>query len=300
MMNKATFKDVIIEEIRRAVPSSYDVSTREVVKSNDAVYTGITITPPNSNVGATVYVEHMYEDYKSGIAPEVIAEKTVSIVMDEGQISVPDFDKAFILDNVYYRMANAEANQRRFESVPVINPAGAEDIALYPAIDVTVAGRAGVIVIQNSHLEGADISLDELHTAAQRNTESRVQITKLSEVLAGITGMPEEAFDSPLYVTTDKKTGIGTGDVSLFGAPSILADLPTMYILPSSVHELLLIPESQVESPEHLANLVAEVNVYVVEREDVLSGNIYKVEDGKIQTALVGLEVEASNEYENE
>ena len=62
------------------------------------------------------------------------------------------------------------------------------------------------------------------------------------------------------------------------------------YILPSSVHELLLIPASSVEDEDYLRSMVKDVNMNVMEAEDILSYNIYKVDEGKFQTLSLGME----------
>ena len=47
------------------------------------------------------------------------------------------------------------------------------------------------------------------------------------------------------------------------------------YVLPSSIHEMIIIPESEAPGKSELANMVAEINATQVEEEDVLSDNAY-------------------------
>ena len=47
------------------------------------------------------------------------------------------------------------------------------------------------------------------------------------------------------------------------------------YILPSSIHEVLLIPASDNSSPEELNAMVREVNASQLTREEVLSDHVY-------------------------
>ena len=57
-----------------------------------------------------------------------------------------------------------------------------------------------------------------------------------------------------------------------------------VYILPSSVHEVLIIPKENAPSPKELGEMVREVNRAEVAREEVLSDRIYEYdkEHGKI------------------
>ena len=47
------------------------------------------------------------------------------------------------------------------------------------------------------------------------------------------------------------------------------------YILPSSIHEVIIIPESQAPNKDTLNEMVQEVNETQVEPEDVLSDHVY-------------------------
>jgi len=47
------------------------------------------------------------------------------------------------------------------------------------------------------------------------------------------------------------------------------------YIIPSSIHETIVIPESESPCRQHLLEMVKEINETQVEIEDVLSDNVY-------------------------
>lgn len=49
----------------------------------------------------------------------------------------------------------------------------------------------------------------------------------------------------------------------------------SLYILPSSVHEVILLPDNGEESPEELRRMIREVNREHVAPEEVLSDNLY-------------------------
>lgn len=92
-----------------------------------------------------------------------------------------------------------------------------------------------------------------------------------------------------LMVATSKET-------MSFGASILVDGLETirkqaeekqvdLYILPSSVHEVLLIPAYEYKAKE-LADLVREVNA-TLRKEEVLSGHVYvyRLDSGKIELA---------------
>ena len=49
-----------------------------------------------------------------------------------------------------------------------------------------------------------------------------------------------------------------------------------LFILPSSVHELILVPECDVRDPDYLTDMIAEVNDTQVSREEILSYSLYR------------------------
>ena len=49
-----------------------------------------------------------------------------------------------------------------------------------------------------------------------------------------------------------------------------------IYILPSSVHELIILPSSEVDDIEFLKTMVCEINDSVVADDEILSYNVYQ------------------------
>ncbi|MBQ9872747.1 MAG: hypothetical protein IJM27_12575 [Eubacterium sp.] len=287
MLSREEFADAIMDELRYRLPSEYTISRQTVLKDNDRPYTALTVTEEGSEVGMVLYAENLYGDYERGMPLEEVAENAVHNLEqnapDRG--SLPSLDRAYILDHVYYRMANAGMNQKRFEDVPFRTAPGAEDIALYPCVDVEVGGHHGRILVKNGQIESLGITKDELHEAAEINTERRVEIVPLSQVLQELMpGMPMEEMDNPLYVTRDREAH-GCSGASLFGAPKVLSQMEDdFYIIPSSVHEVLLLPKELETDTDHLHMMVHEVNRDVLQPEDFLSDHVYETKAGAIST----------------
>ena len=316
MMNLETFRDVLLDEISHKLPPGYTLNVSKVVKESDIEKTGISIAKEGSALANLVYAEDLFGFYEKGVTTEEIAD-TIMVAVNEDrfdQAEVPDFSRQYLLDNVYFRMANAEKNQRRFADVPTKRPPGADDILLYPCIDVYVAGKTGVTTIHNDNLEQSGISVEELHAAAESNTEKRLEIIPLAEKLAQ--ALPEgtmEFFESPFHVTNDKVEHArgGMSGASVFGAPKLLATLKEpYYIVPSSVHECLFLPVSFDPTPDRLISLMDEVNSgeaidpitgeRVLKEEDVLSDRLYVVDKGVVRTvnAEAGAEAKKTMELE--
>lgn len=288
MLNREDFTEAIIGELRGLLAGDYNITHHQVMKENDTPYTAINLTKEGSDVGVVLYAERLYSQYENGNTIEEIADNVADHVKNNSveKEMIPTFDREFILDNVYFRMANAALNQRRFEQIPIRVAPGTEDIALYPCVDVSIGSSHGITMISETAIEGLGISVEELHAAAQANTEKRVEIVPLSEVLAEIVpGAPAESFESPFYVTRDRESKNGVGNASIFGAPEALKQMEgDYYIIPSSVHEVLLLPKSFEADADRLHEIVHEVNRDVLEPEDFLSDHVYETKAGAVST----------------
>jgi len=92
-----------------------------------------------------------------------------------------------------------------------------------------------------------------------------------------------------VYVLSNEQ---GINGASLMLYKSILEDIAgkiggNYYVLPSSVHELLFIPESADVCPKFLKETVREVNESAVSDEDFLSDEIYYFEKEKSSLLMV-------------
>ena len=56
-----------------------------------------------------------------------------------------------------------------------------------------------------------------------------------------------------------------------------------MYILPSSIHEVIMIPADRIDDPQKLSSMVHEANTTVVSTGDVLSDSVYYYDRKKDQ-----------------
>ena len=81
----------------------------------------------------------------------------------------------------------------------------------------------------------------------------------------------------PVYVLSNKNRLFGASCILY---PELIQDFAQavgsdLYIIPSSVHEVLLLPTHGTEESEDIKRMVQEVNDTQVETEDVLSYSVY-------------------------
>ena len=146
------------------------------------------------------------------------------------------------------------------------------------------------ILIHNVHLKLWDISVEKLYQAAKENTQQlqKYEIKSMSEVLCEITRAEnpeefaeyrEEAFSDnvPMYVLSNKRRVEGAACMLY---PNLVRDFAeavgsSFYIIPSSVHELLLLPTAHLEESGEIKNMIKEINDTQVSAEEILSYSLY-------------------------
>lgn len=98
--------------------------------------------------------------------------------------------------------------------------------------------------------------------------------------MADMLGIPCFKDEIPMYVLTNTAMNFGAG---LILNKSILRHIldtlnEDIYILPSSVHELIVIPSSMADDAQFLTDMVYSINQSQVEPKDRLSNDVYRVD----------------------
>ena len=294
-----TYEDFIAKVIEE-ITSHYEgngilveVKLSKVQKVNGISLDGISIMEKDksTNICPTIYLNGYFSDYERGRTLESIVD-TIIEVNEEHQVSesfdIKDFlDFNIVKENVLCKVINTEWNKELLEDVP--------HVELLDMSIIFVVGLEkmpdGYITIRNEHLKMWGISLDELKEVAMQNIKKeQYHITDMLSVLMGfgkdldVDGCLLEDFeaanaDSMMYVLTNEKKMYGA---TILARPEFLEKMATIvggdiFILPSSVHELIALPawDTSDERIQELRNMIEEVNSTQVSREERLSNNLY-------------------------
>lgn len=305
--------DVFAATVKEAVEASlgegFAVSIQEVLKNNDTHLTGLTIRTEESNVAPTIYLEGMFERYKVGDAAIPVIVSEIIAVYESHKVAMP-FDASIVTDfsackdKVCYKLVNADRNKELLSDAPHIIVC--DDLAVIFYILVSNDGEGtATITVRSSIFDLWGVSEDELFKIALVNTQRlfRGSVMSMASVMMELLSnrMDEENtkefYDMivsdddmvPMYVCTNTQKINGAGvllykDLLKEFAERVGTDF---YILPSSIHETLLVPLSDQMEVEYLRSMVREVNATQVAPEEVLSDNvyIYRREDDKIALA---------------
>ena len=280
-------REQIINEIKaqleERVAGAKEVNFTVEKKNNGVELQAVTLKPIGNGmtICPTIYIDGMIE----AIADD---DKTVEEAVEE-IIRIDDkhkdssfgsffdnLDKDKILENTTPQLVNREKNKKMLESVPykeVCNLA-----VVYRCVIETGEEGIGSFVIGNDFMQKYGITVEELDEAANKNEEYIIKT--VTEAMEEILGTPTEEMpekDNDLWVLTNKRcvngaTVMAREDV-LKGLAEKLND--DLYILPSSIHEVLAIKAS-FGKLEELRDMVREVNDTQVSEEERLSYEVYR------------------------
>lgn len=294
--NMKDFADTVKAAIDVSLGAGHEVEVREVLKNNGTRLTGLTIkNEEKSNVAPTIYLEGFYDKYQNGVSASSIVEEIMRIY-DTHKVDcrfdasmVTEYDRA--KEKICYKLVNAERNKALLEDAPHIIVC--DDLAVLFYILVSNDGEGtATITVRNNMSDLWGVSADELFELALANTQRlfRGTVMSMASVMMELLSdrLDEEGCkefydmvvsenDVPMYVCTNTSKINGAG-VILY--ENLLKDFAQkvgtdFYILPSSVHETLLIPVSDQFDVETLRAMVCEVNMTQVAPEEQLSDQVY-------------------------
>lgn len=285
------FKNEVVGKIREFLPESFasaEVSLQVVRKNNDLQLTGLTIRSTESNICPTIYLEKFYDEYVEGADMSEILERIAEVRMDH-EVS-ESFDVAQITDfeqikgKLVPRLINAEMNSELLEARP--HKLVADLAVTYCALlDQSFDGTASVAVT-NELMKMWNTSVEELHEIAVANLSELLPSTfkGMTEVMSEMMGMSAEDMEMMGMSTDEEQMYVLSNSIKVNGASALLdakmmeeiiEKVGDFLIIPSSVHETLVVPLRSSMDVESLEAMVREVNSTQLQPDEILSNRVY-------------------------
>ncbi len=296
MMDYEEFKQHVADQIKDFLPGEFadaDVSIQNVTKNNDTMLSGLLIRTEEHNIAPNIYLEHFYEQYQDGkdifdIMEDIAKTYKYSAPPQDIDVSIiTDIDK--VKDHIICKLINAEMNTGYLSDKPYTLM---EDLAVVYAIDLGKKdGGHMTSPITNKLMEQYGLTTEELHDIALHNlSESKIEFRTMRDVLIdmmfpdGVKENDPMSFMLPPEEENPSMYVLSNGD-KLNGASALL-DSKTMediseklggdfIILPSSIHECIVLPVNKDFDQHTLENMVQDVNSSQVAPEERLSDHVY-------------------------
>lgn len=292
-MDYENFKEQFVEDVRDRLyeqGAEVDLSIHTVNKLNES-YEAITVTPEGSNIGVNIGIDKFYDAVESGKSYDEVVDKAVEVI-NNGINQRPEFDIASLSDysqmkeKLAMEVVSTETNKEMLETVPHQN---IEDMAVVYRFVLSSDddGRASILVT-NQLLDSMGVTPEQLHADAMENAPQikPVEIKGMSEVMAEMMGIeqaelmgifPVAPEDEQMYVATvpDKVHGAGVLAYQDFMDKAAEKAEGDFFILPSSIHEILIVPDNGKINLKDLEAMVKEVNATQVSPADKLTDSVY-------------------------
>lgn len=283
-MNYQSFISSVKERIETLLESHVSVNIHTTLKNNNKERIGITISNQDTNIFPTIYLEEYYTQYLAGRSISDIADNIVNIYHEVKFETSWDIDQIQIFDQakskIAYKLIHFEKNRTLLNDIPFI-PFHDLAIVFYLLIQNTERGSASILVT-NTLLHSWDICLSELYQIASLNTPRLLSAELLPmyamiQELSGDYSESEDNKESYMYVLTNTQRYFGAACI-LYSR--VLEDISNQldedfYILPSSIHETIILPVSKSSRRDVLDEMIAEINRTQVADEEVLSDHAY-------------------------
>lgn len=200
-----------------------------------------------------------------------------------------------VKNNIVYKLIHAERNRELLEDIPYI-----EFLDLSVVFQCLLSRNEShleTLLIHKVHTKLWDVTVADLYKAAKENTGRLLpyEIRDMEDVIDEILEaegteefkyedcMVEPKSNKLMYVLSNQKRIEGAVCIMYPGLLRDFADKigSSFYIIPASIHEVLLLPAENPEDREELKAMVKEVNDTQMEAEEILSYSMYWFDKSK-------------------
>lgn len=275
------FVQAVETKVKEVVRDKIEVCAHTAEKNNGVTRKGIMLTERGINISPTIYLEEYYRQFQSGNSLDYIAADILRLYHEVrfrkswDAEKMTDYEK--VEDRIIYRLVNRDANEKLLENVPHI-PYLDLAIVFCVLLEITRHGTA-TMAVNGEHVRMWGVSGEDLYKKASENTCRLLpdDFSTMSKVIEELSDTPQEDGEEYMYVLSNRIRSYGSAailyDRRLEGIGMYLKS--NYYVLPSSIHEVIIIPEKAAPGKEPLSQMVGEINRTQVAEEEVLSDHAY-------------------------
>ena len=265
------------------------IQSHDISKGNDVHPHGISFRAEESNKAPIVYIDRYYEQYLDGSSISDLARQLADEFEQTPKIeNPPDIDMSWdsVKDRLGLRLYETKRNSGYLKD-KVTFDAGC-GLSLVPVVVINDDNRRFECTVTTEIAEAFGLNDDDLMEYAFISAPliDEPVLEDLEETLTSFLAIPEnyllrtEPIDEPvpMYLLTNKSGLNGAAALFYPGIRQKIGHLlgKDYYVLPSSLQELIIVPERDGISAPDLKAMVTTANRSVVMPENVLSDNVFK------------------------
>lgn len=280
-MNYNQFVQTVYLKVKEAVSQDTKVAIHAAKKNNSVCRTGLMITKQGINVSPTIYLEEYFQQYEHGMDVETVVREVIELY-EKIRFQKPWKEQKLsgyedVKDKIVYRLISRTSNQELLKNVPYV-PYLDLAVVFYVLLEATKYGTV-TMLIKKEHMEKWEVTQEDLYLMAGKNTPCLLpyEFQTMGEVLDEMNVITLAEPEDMLYVLSNRIRSFGAAAILYPGRLDQIGRFlgENYYVLPSSVHEMIMIPESRAADRAYLKEMVTEINRTQVEAEEVLSNHVY-------------------------
>ncbi len=314
-MNINEFRELLETELNGRLKENERLHFSNVRKNNGLILTGVSVFNGSKKITPTVYIEEYFRHYNDGMGIGEIADQILKLCRKRGigvRFDVDgfiDFEKA--KDRIVFKLINTEKNEELLREIPAI-PFLDLSMVFYYLLGEKKSCRASIL-IRNEHAKNWGVTTAQLYEAAKKNLPMLLPVETidmksmmqdllkeqlkdigrssedLEEIMESVHLTDDDKDRISMYVMTNKDKYYGAAGIACAEAIRQAADQlgGDLYVLPSSVHEVILLPVSEDIDPKTLGEMVKDVNQTQLSPDEVLSDSVYRYSREKMDFEIV-------------
>ena len=293
MDKKELIANRIMCSVQEKLGDEYEVKLHYVTKTNKTqAQTELIIKKGETNISPAIYIDEEIQKYLLNLCSlETITDEIIKEYLQCDSIGDYDLspfkDFGWVKGRLVCQLVNTSLNENLLRDIPSI-PFMDLSIVFRVLLDpLPIDGRPSILVT-NTHMKLWKTDKETIYAIAKENTPKLlpVMITELDKLIKQMLqerNVSTEVIDSMgfpkvrMYVLTNQDIWFGSYCINYDGILSSLAEKENanLYILPSSLHEVIVVPDSNGANTEQLKEMVSQVNTTSLPEEELLSYSVY-------------------------
>ncbi len=294
-------EQILCEKVISKLGEEFNVELNHVKRNNEQTFTALAIRKKGEYIAPNIYIGyHLYKIDRGEMTVDEAVEDIIKSYYEASESTgvdlefLTDWERAKEL--LFVTLISKKRNRNRLKDIPYREYAG--DIVITYRMLVNIGGKGtGTIQVNNELMQQWGVEESEIFEAAKVSspklfTVRTCSIYKLMLELLEENDKNDDMMDraeleailsegSPIMVITNESRVWGAGAIVYSDALKEISDKyeTDLYILPSSVHELVVVPIfNETLNADIFKKMVPEVNEEQVPNQDILSDSVFKYE----------------------
>ena len=287
------FVEIIMSRLSNELGDGFSVSYQKILKNNSVEQDGIVVHRDGSSIAPTIYISGFFLEYLNGRELDEIIKDILRILDESNSMVESGFfnivDTSEPEKKVFMKLVNYEKNRKMLEDCLYDR---VQDLAvLYCYMISCDGGITGSVKLSSKNCGVFNLTPEKIRKVALENTIRMFppEFESMDSFFRRTLNFPGDSEIKLFLLTTNGKQD---GAVSIMYTGILERIKKTIgtdfYIIPSSIHEVIIVPGNDPDQKAALEQMVREVNSTCVPVHEILSDRIYHYTEDQFSVSASG------------